>query len=164
MNMIKRASAFVLLRQTPGSRQLAAIFRLSLVGLTLAVGGCSFPQAQRTRLLAQWNARCKEAADLLESVKDVASAQAASPKIIAVMKELQKLDEQLEASEDPEDMGLVDMGVTTQVGEGIGHMQRLVIEGLRIGKEPELRAALGDAWNYLPTAMMVDEAGNLREG
>jgi hypothetical protein len=81
------------------------------------------------------------------------------------MKELGKLDEQIEALNDRDDDDLLSMPhQTKQVGEGIGHMQRLMIEGVRIGKEPELRAALGEAWNYLPAAMMVDEEGNFREG
>jgi hypothetical protein len=142
----------------------AAIFRLSLVFLALGVGACSFPQSQRTRLFKQWTAKCKAAAELLETVKDIPSAQAASPKIIALMKELDKLDAQIEAVQDREDVDLIDMPrETKQVGEGIGQMQRLMTESVRIGKDRELRAALGDAWNYLPAAMMLDEEGNFRE-
>ena len=133
--------------------------------VALLLTGCSLPQAQNARLLKAWTARCKEAADLLVTVQDVPSAQAAAPKILAVMKELRKLDEQLEASYDPEDVGLVDTpGFTKHAAEGIGEMQRLMQESVRIGKDRELRAALGEAWDCLPAAMLLDAEGNFIEG
>src|SRR5262245_41362984 len=133
---------------------------VSLACLVL-LAGCPLQQAQNTRLLKAWAAKCKETADLLATVKDAASAKAAGPKIIKLMKEMEKLNEQLDTSYDPEDVGLIEApGVTKHVGEGIAEMQRLMEESMRIGKDPELRAALGEAWNHLPAAAMLDAAGN----
>jgi hypothetical protein len=101
----------------------------------------------------------KEAADLLATVKDVATAKAAGPKLAATMREIQKIDEQLEKSYDPEEVDAHDSPrVTKQVAEGIGEMQRLMVESVRVGKDPEIRAALGEAWQLLPAAAMM-EAG-----
>jgi hypothetical protein len=127
----------------------------------LLVSGCSVGPTQNTRLFKQWNAKCKEAADLLETITDVPTAKAAAPKLKAVMEELGKLNEKLERSYDPEDVDIAAMpGTTKQVGEGIAQMQRLMMESVRIGKDRELRAALGDAWQYLPAAAMMDAQGN----
>lgn len=162
--IIDQPDVLLFIRQMPRTCHFATIFHLSLVCLVLAVGACSLPQSQRTRLFKQWAAKCKEAADLLESVQDVASAKAAGPKIIAVMKELGKLDEQIEAIHDRDDGDILDMPrETKQVGESINQMQRLMTQSVRIGKDRELKAALGDAWNYLPAAMLLDEEGNFRE-
>ena len=135
------------------SRWLLAAF------LLVAIPACAPSRASNSRLFSQWNAKCKEAADLLETVKDVASAKAASPKIATVMRELHKIDEQLQQSYDSEDVDAIEAPrVTRQVGEGIAHMQRLMAESLRVGKDPEMQAAMGEAWNLLPVAGMM-EAG-----
>jgi|GEM_PF-3170198 hypothetical protein len=129
--------------------------------MALVAPACVPRQAENTRLFKQWNAKCKEAADLLESIKDVPTAKAAAPKLKAVMEELGKLNEKLERSYDPEDVDIADMpGTTKQVGEGIAQMQRLMMESVRIGKDREMRAALGDTWQYLPAAAMMDAQGN----
>jgi len=142
-----------------------AMVRLVSLGCLLLIAGCSLPQAQNTRLLKAWTAKCKEASDLLATVKDAPSAKAASPKIIKLMKELDKLNEQLDESYDPSDVSLVEMpGTTKHLGEGIGEMQRLMQESVRIGQDRELRAALGEAWQYLPAAPLVDAEGNLIQG
>jgi len=135
------------------------LFLVFLGCLVLLAVGCSTHQAQNTRLFNQWNAKCKEAADLLETVKDVPSAKAAAPQIAAAMREIQKIDAQLEKSYDPEDVDFHDTSrVTKQVAEGIGQMQRLMVESLRVGKDPAMRDALGEAWQLLPAAAMM-EAG-----
>ena len=126
-----------------------------------SVPACSTPQAQNTRLLKQWNVKCKEAADLLETIKDVPSAKAAEPKLKVVVQELNKLDVALQASYDSEDVDFQDSPrITKHVAEGIGEMQRLMVESLRIGKNPELRSALGETWKSLPAAAMMDAQGN----
>jgi hypothetical protein len=124
--------------------------------------GCEVGRPQSTRYLTTWTAKCKEAADLLETIKDVPSANAAAPKLKAVMQELHKLDEKLEASYDAEEVDFVDSPrVTKQVGEGIAEMQRMMLESVRVGKDPQLRVALGDTWQLLPAAAMMDAQGNL---
>src|SRR5262245_16142918 len=141
------------------------MLRMAGLACLVLLAGCSLPQAQNTRLLKNWAAKCKEAADLLATVKDEPSAKAAKPKIIKLMKEMDKLNEQLDSSYDPEDVGVIATpGVTRHLGEGIGEMQRLMEESLRIGQNPELRAALGEAWNCLPAAAMLDAAGNPIQG
>jgi hypothetical protein len=127
--------------------------------LLIGVSACAPRPAQNTRLLSEWNTKCKEAADLLETVKDVATARSAAPRIAAVMRELRKIDEQLEKSYDPTDVDFDDAPrLTRHAGEGIVQMQRLMKENLRIGQDPELKAALGETWNLLPVADMM-EAG-----
>jgi len=141
----------------------SATRRLLFLGcLVLLATGCSTHEAPNTRLFKQWNAKCKEAADLLETIKDVSSAKTAEPKLKVVMQELHKLDERLQESYDSEDVDAVDAPrITKHVAEGIGQMQRLMVESLRIGQNPELRAALGETWKSLPAAAMMDAQGNL---
>ena len=128
-------------------------------GFVLLFAACAPRQAQNARLFNEWNAKCKEAADLLETVKDVPAAEAAAPKLIAVMKELLAIDEKLQASYDPEDVDAGDSPrMTKRAAEGIREMQRLMLESVRIGQNPEMRAALGEAWHLLPAAAMM-EAG-----
>ena len=121
--------------------------------------GCAPRQASNSRLFKQYSAKMKEAADLLETVKDVPTAKAAGPKLAAAMREIQRIDEQLEKSYDPEDVDIHDSPrVTKEIAAGIGEMQRLLMESVRAGKDPEIRAALGEAWQLLPAAAMM-EAG-----
>ncbi|MCI0357098.1 MAG: hypothetical protein L0211_01265 [Planctomycetaceae bacterium] len=138
---------------------------LVAVGLMmLVIPACSVGPAQNTLLFKQWNAKCQEAADMLEAIKDVPTAKASAPKLKTVMQELAKIDEKLEASYDPSEVDFVDESrVTKQVAEGIVQMQRVIVESLRIGKDPQMRAALGEAWQYLPAAAMMDAQGNFLE-
>lgn len=132
---------------------------LLVAAILVCISACATRPAQNTRLFKEWNAKCKEAADLLETVKDVAGAKAAAPKLSVVMQELHKIDEQLEESYDPTEVDFdYPPRVTKQVAEGIAEMQRLNMESLRVGKDPEMKAALGEAWNLLPAAAMI-EAG-----
>ena len=136
---------------------LAGLFLILVFSL-----GCEVGRPQSSRHLTTWTEKCKEAADLLETVKDVPSAKAAAPKLKAVMQELHQLNEQIEATYDPEEVDFVDSPrVTKQVGEGIAEMQRMMLESVRVGKDSELRAALGDTWQLLPAAAMMDAQGNL---
>jgi hypothetical protein len=124
--------------------------------------GCDAGRSQNTRHLKTWTAKCKEAADVLETIKDVPSAKAAAPKLKIVMQELHKLDAQIETTYDPEEVDFVDSPrMTKQVGEGIAEMQRMMLESVRVGRDPELRAALGDTWQLLPAEAMMDAQGNL---
>jgi predicted nuclease with TOPRIM domain len=120
---------------------------------------CAPRQAQNARLFREWNAKCKEAADLLTTVKDVQSAKAVAPRLSALMKRLDEINEKLDQTCDPEEAALDDSPRTVkQLAEGIGEMQRLTMESVRIGQDPEIRAALGEAWQLLPAAAMM-EAG-----
>ncbi len=134
--------------------------KLMLVAaLLIGAAGCAPRQGANTRLFKQWNAKCKEAADLVATVKDVPTAKAAAPKIAAAIRELDEISGTLEDSYDPTEVDFRDAPrVDKQVGEGIVEMQRLMTESLRVGKDPEMKAALGDAWNLLPVADMM-EAG-----
>jgi len=140
----------------------SATKRLLFLGcLALLAPGCSTHQAQNSRLFHQWNARCKEVADLLETIKDVPSAKAVEPKLKVVIQELNKVQEKLDASYDPEEVDFADSPrITKHVAEGIVQTQRVMVESVRIGKNPELRAALGETWNELPAAVMMDAQGN----
>jgi hypothetical protein len=134
---------------------------VALLGAVSAIG-CENNHAQTNRLFQQWNAKIKEAADLLETVQDVASAKAAAPQLTSVMQDLHQINEKLEISYDPEGVDFGDsLRVTQGVGEAIAQMQRLDMEGLRVGKDPELRAALGEAWNLLPAKAMMEAQGEL---
>jgi len=96
----------------------------------------------------------------MEKIQDVPSAKAAEPGLRVVMQELNKLNEQLDASYDSEEVDFQDSPrITKLVVEGIGEMQRLDMESLRVGKDPELRAALGEAWNLLPAKAMMEAQG-----
>ena len=138
----------------------SATRRLLFLGcLVLLATGCSTRQTHNTQLLKQWNVKCKEAADLLETIKDVPSAKAAEPKLKVVIETWRKIHEKLEAY-DPEEVE-DSPRMTRHAAEGIGVFQRVMVESLRIGQNPELRAALGETWKSLPAAAMMDAQGNL---
>ena len=138
--------------------------RISLLFALLAAG-CSLQQARNNQLLKQWAAKCGEAADLLKTVQDVPSAKAAGPKLKVVLEELNRINGLLEESDDSEDVDLLSQRSTVEhVGQGIAEMQRLMEESLRIGKNRELREALGESWELLPAAALLDEEGNPKPG
>ena len=64
-----------------------------LAGLAVFLPACSRRATENERLQKQWNAKCKEAADLLAGVTDVASAKAAEPRLKIVLQEMAKLDD-----------------------------------------------------------------------
>jgi len=121
---------------------------------------CNNQQAENERLQDEWNLRCRELATVLGDVKDVPSAKAAEPRLQPILKEMKRLDEQLGKSYDPES---VDPGesrkMSKSVAQGIQDMQRLNLETLRISKEPELVAALGETWKKLPSVLMLEASG-----
>src|SRR5688572_11213177 len=137
------------------SRSSAAV----LTCLALFLSGC-MPQSQNAGLLKQWNSKCKEAADLLAGVKDVPAAKAAEPRLAKLLAEMDKVQAELDRKYDPSDVDpSEERAVTEQVGEGVVQMQRLVAETVRIGKDPHLTAALGDAWTQLPSKGLLDATG-----
>jgi len=127
-----------------------------LAGLLALLAGCE-AQAQNIRLLKEWQLKCKAAADLLAGVKDVPSAKAAEPRLAKLLSDMDKIQEQLDRTYEPSEVEPADeRAVTKQVGEGIVQMQRLVVETMRIGKEPQLTQALGETWERLPSKGLLD--------
>ena len=136
-------------------------WRILLLGLLAClntlVPACSRRQSQNVRLQLQCNAKTKEIADLLAGVSDVPSARAADPKIAAALGDLEKLEQQLERSYDPENVASSEQGPMTEaIAEGIAEAQRMNAETLRIRQNPELVAALGATWKKLPSVIMMD--------
>ena len=132
----------------------------TLVCLVVFLPACGGGKSGNDRLQAQWNARCKEAADLLASVQDVPSAKAAEPKLKAALQEMEKINKELGKTYDSEDVDPGEsQGMTKEVAGGIGEMQRLNTETLRISKHPELVAALGETWRKLPSVFMLESVG-----
>jgi hypothetical protein len=128
-----------------------------VVCLVVLVPACNRRAAQNQRLHKEWNAKCKEIADLLVGVTDVRSAKAAEPKLKAALREMEKLNAQLDKNYDPEDVDPGDSPkMTKAVAEGIVEFQRLMTETMRIGMDPELTAALGETWKQLPTAAIIE--------
>jgi hypothetical protein len=135
-------------------------FILLLVGAVLLGPGCSRRATKNVRLQSQWNAKCKEAGDILSGITDVPSAKAAEPKLKSILEEMAKLDAQLQKSYDPDDVSPSERSeVAQEVAQGIGETQRLNQETLRLGKEPELRAALGETWKKIPSVVMLEAMG-----
>ena len=62
----------------PGNQHFAWLMALMLI-LTLDLVGCDIGRRQNAGLMGKWTAKCKVAADLLASIKDVPSAKLASP-------------------------------------------------------------------------------------
>ena len=140
--------------------ELRLLTAILLAGLAVFLPACSRRASENERLQKQWNAHCKEAADLLAGVTDVASAKAAEPRLKIVLEEMARLDERLGKSYDPEDVDPSERTrMTKEMARGIGEMQRLTQETLRIGKDPELRAAFGDTWRKIPSVFMLEAAG-----
>jgi hypothetical protein len=133
--------------------------------LALAVGflmisACNSRQAQNIKLQRQWNAKTKEAADLLAGVTDVPSAKAAEPKFKQVLQELIAIGKQMDKTYDPENEDARQSSKMTQeVAEGIAETQRLNVETVRISKNPDLVAALGETWKKLPSVLMLEATG-----
>ncbi|HLW65906.1 MAG TPA: hypothetical protein VKS79_11340 [Gemmataceae bacterium] len=135
-----------------------------LVAVCTLLPACTSRRAQNEKLQRQWNAKCKEAADLLASVKDVPSAKAAEPKLKSVLQELDAVGNQLDKSYDPENVDAIESrAMAKEVAEGIAEMQRLNAESLRISESPELVAALGESWKKLPVAMMLEAGSALQK-
>ena len=142
------------------SRRL--LCRVLLVCLAAFVPACGRRQANNENLQKQWNAKCKEAADLLAGVTDVGSAKVAQPNLKAVLQEIDKINNQLEKSYDPENVSPNEArGMVKELANGVSEMQRLNDETLRISKKAELVAALGDVWKMLPMALMLDASGGM---
>lgn len=137
------------------------------VVLVLSLAGCDIGRRQNAGLMGKWTAKCKDAADLLASIKDVPSAQLAKPKLKVALQELTEIDEQVQRLREAEEGEYIPEArlkhEMKQVAEGIAEMQRLSIETQRISKQPELKEALGDTWDELPSVAILEAAGPLTE-
>src|SRR5207253_641811 len=104
-------------------------------------------------------------ADLLAGITDVPSAKAAEPKLRAALQELEKINEQLDKSSDPEDLNQREARrMMEEVAKGIAAMQQLNTETLRVSKIPGASAALGDTWAKLPSVAMLEASGAIPKG
>ncbi len=126
---------------------LIAMVSLSpLVVLT----GCGLAQPPAARLIRQSTAKCRETADLLAGVKDVASAKAAAPRLKKLIDEIDRLNEQIERVYDPSDVPLgQESAIHAELPESIAQMQRVMTEAARIRQEPAWVEALGEAGKRL---------------
>jgi hypothetical protein len=133
---------------------------LALLLAIVMLPACNLRHMQAVSLMKQWGAKCKETADLLAGVKDAASAKAAAPRLDTLVKEMDKLQEQIDRVYDPTEVEPGDeRAVMEEVGLNIVQMQRLMIEVGRVGKEPEITEALGDAWKRLSFIDVLNQPG-----
>ena len=96
----------------------------------------------------------------MAGVSDVENARAAEPKLRVAVDELGRIDRELEKTYNPEDVDPGERkGMTEEVAKGIAAMQRLNQETLRVGRQPELVAALGETWKNLPSVPMLEAQG-----
>jgi hypothetical protein len=150
----------------PGKQHFAWLMALMLI-LTLDLVGCDIGRRQNAGLMGKWTAKCKDAADLLASIKDVPRAQLAEPKLKVALQELAEIDEQVQRLREAEEGEYIPEArlqhEMKQVAEGIAEMQRLAIETQRISKQPELKEALGDTWKELPSVAILEASSELPE-
>ena len=100
-------------------------------------------------------------ADLLSTVKDKSSAEAARPKIQSLIEQVDAWTEDIDAME--ESVGFGDEAILKAHGEWIGEHTRLMKEQYRIGQIPEAREELGETWQQL-TGGMYDPGGVFAPG
>jgi hypothetical protein len=144
----------------PYRRDYRILSFILIVGLAALVPACNRGPSRNVRLQREYNACCKEAADLLAGVTDVPTARAAEPRLKVVLRRWVKVNEQLEASYDSSDVSPRERdAMLTEVGQGIAEIQRLNVEMLRISKLPDVFAALGETGKQLPSFPMLGAAG-----
>jgi hypothetical protein len=140
-------------------REFAFCNLLALI-LTFLSIACNDQAAENERLQEEWNIRCRELAAVLGGIKDVRSAKDAEPYLRLILQRMKKVEERLGKTYDPEDVDPRESRkMSKAVAQGIEDMQRLNLETLRISKEPELVAALGDTWKKLPSVFMLEASG-----
>ena len=138
-------------------------FRFVAVLLCPFVVGCGGSFAARQGLVKQLMAATKETADLLATVKDKPTAEAAAPKLLALVQRVEELGERLdELDAEAEDFG-ADPEFAEEVVPWIAEHSRLMQEQLRIGKIPEAREGLGEGWKRL-TGGAYDPGGVFAPG
>src|SRR5687767_846022 len=117
--------------------------------LSALLVGCGSSSAAWRAVAKQIMTATKEMADLLATVKDKPTAQAAAPKLLALLERVEKLSERLDDLDaESEDMG-ADPEIVNEVGPWIAEQTRLMEEQRRISQIPEAREGLGEAWQRL---------------
>jgi hypothetical protein len=135
------------------------------VGLALLSTACNSQYATRMSLTRQMTEATKETADLLATVKDKQSAEAAAPNLKPLVERIQSLGDRFEAmdTEDEIYVGRQDQRVLEESGKMFAEHARLMQEQYRIGQIPEARKALGEAWARL-TGGAFDPGGLMAPG
>jgi hypothetical protein len=143
----------------------ALFLRMAAVVGAAALLGCNSQFATRQQLTQQMAQATSEAADLLATVQDKASAAAAAPKLRELMVRMTSLGEQFEALEMEDEiyLGQENEAILTEHAKYIAAHVKLMQEQQRIGANQELREGLGDVWQEL-TAGMYDPGGPLGPG
>lgn len=134
----------------------------SLVWLALAFAGCTSQYAARQWLTREAASVTKETADLLATVKDRASAQAAAPRLQRLTDRMVRITDQFEALDTENEIyvGEDEERVLEEHGQWLAQQMRLMQEELRVGQIPEAREALGESWLRL-TGGAFDPGGIL---
>jgi hypothetical protein len=143
---------------------MARLAATALVLTALSLSACNLQQSRAVSLMKQWGQKCKEAADLLAGVKDAASAKAAAPRLEKLVTEMDKIQGEIDRVYDPSEVDPADeSAIMEEVGGNIVQMQRLMTEVARIGKQPEIQAALGKSWDRLSGYDVILQGGMLPE-
>ena len=131
------------------------------LALCLVTAGCSSDYAVKKNLTVKLAAATKEMADLLETVKDRPTAEAARSKIQSLVERVDQLTERLDAID--ESVGMGDEKLLGMYGEWFAHHTRMMQEQYRIGQISEAREGLGEAWQQL-TGGAYDPGGVFGKG
>lgn len=138
-------------------------FLILLASLSPLLAGCDSSFVARQALVRQLMAVTKETADLLATVKDKPTAQAAAPQLLTLVERSGTLSERLEElDEDADDLGS-DPAAIEEYGQWIAEHSRLMQEQHRIGQIPDAREGLGEGWERL-TGGAYDPGGIFAPG
>jgi len=138
---------------------------LFLGGLLLSSLGCNSQYSTRLSFTRQMTALTKETADLLATVQDKPSAEAAAPKLKVLVERMSKLGDEFEAmdTEDEIYLGQQDQTILEESGKWFAEQARLMQEQQRIGQNAEARDALGEVWRQM-TGGAYDPGGPFAPG
>jgi hypothetical protein len=132
-----------------------------LVVSALAAGvGCG--RSDRLDLMRQAASTTKETADLLATVHDQATAEAARPQLKVLAQRLHSVSEALERYQDRDDE--FPSRAEEKIGAAwIAQQSRLMQQEYRVGQIPAARTALGEPWQQL-TGGTFDPGGMFAPG
>jgi hypothetical protein len=138
-------------------------WRFLVLLLCTFFAGCGGSFAAKQALIKQLTSATREMADLLTTVKDKPTAQAAAPKLLTLVERVEEMGERLdELDGEAEDFG-PDPEVAEGVAPWIAEHSRLMLEQLRISKIPAAREGLGEGWKRL-TGGAYDPGGVFAPG
>jgi len=129
--------------------------------LLLLAAGCDTEAAAKRRLSAKLAAATKEMADLLATVKDKPTAEAARPKIQTLIDRVDEWTEEMDSLETSAGMG--DEAVGESLGNWMVEQTRFMQEQARISQIPAAREGLGETWQEL-TGGAYDAGGVFAPG